>query len=58
MNQLCGTQTLMIIFMRNECSIRPKIEISYQFHMPAIRFGKAGLTINKQIKNKQMKHVD
>ena len=40
MNHLCGTQTLMIIFMRNVSSITPKMEISYQFH----------LTIKKQIK--------
>lgn len=32
MNHLCGTQTLIIIFMRNVSSITQKMEMSYQFH--------------------------
>jgi hypothetical protein len=33
MNHLCGTQTLMIIYMRNVCSKTPKMEVSYQFNV-------------------------
>jgi len=51
MNHLCGTHTLMIIFMRNVSSITPKMEICYQFH-PAGDAGRV-MTFKKKIKIKR-----